>query len=469
MNTHSLRFRLILSNLLPLLLILPFVGLFMVYLLETQGIVESVSRDLSRQAMLVADTAGVQPGIWMDRNSARTFLTRISSRLSARVMLLDSGGRMIVSSDPADESLIGKILYSGQYISSGDMERKAANGSTNIEEVVVPVVRSDGLLLGFVRMDNPLSEIYERSVQLRQITMWVVGLGLIVGITLGWLLSRDLTRQLQAATRAVTSLATGQSLDLLDETKKPNEISQLYRAFNTLAIRLKNLEENRKRLLANLVHEIGRPLGSLQSAVQALNGGADRDQELRAELLDGMAGELHRLDHLVGELANLHNELAGTLILNRTPVAVSEWLHKITETYREEAIEKGLKWECQIPADLPVISLDEEQLTVAVQNLISNAIRYTQTGGTINFRCGFMDKELEIIVKDTGSGIPTEEQKMIFDAFTRGSSARRFSQGMGLGLTIAKDLVEAHGGKIELTSQPGEGSEFRIVIPVREP
>src|SRR5512133_3603925 len=131
MNPRSLRFRLILGNLLPLLLILPFVGLFMVYLLETQGIVESVSRDLSRQAMLVADTASVQPGIWMDRNSARTFLTRISSRLSARVMLLDSGGRMMVSSDSADEALIGKIQYSGQYISAGDMEREAANGVKN--------------------------------------------------------------------------------------------------------------------------------------------------------------------------------------------------------------------------------------------------------------------------------------------------------------------------------------------------
>ncbi len=112
---RSLRFRLILSNLLPLLLVLPFVGLLMVYLLETQGIVASVSRDLTRQAVLVADTASLQPSIWLDQNSAQAFLTRISPRLSARVMLLDSGGRALVSSDPADENLIGKIIYSGQY------------------------------------------------------------------------------------------------------------------------------------------------------------------------------------------------------------------------------------------------------------------------------------------------------------------------------------------------------------------
>jgi two-component system, OmpR family, sensor histidine kinase BaeS len=463
---RSLRFRLILSNLLPFLLVLPIVGILIVYLLETQGIVASVSRDLNRQAVLVADTASLQTGIWMDRNSAQSFLSKISPRLSARVMLLDTGGRVLVSSDPADEGLIGKILFSGQFISAEDSERRNTNESVNSSEVVVPVVRSDGLLLGFVRMDNPLSEFYERSMQLRQVTLWVVGLGLILGIILGWVLSRDLARQLQAATQAVTSLATGESLAMLDESKKPQEISQLYKAFNTLANRLKKLEDNRKRLLANLVHEIGRPLGSLQSAVQALNSGADRDRELRSDLLEGMAGELHRLDHLVGELADLHNELAGTLMLNREPVNVSTWLQKITETYREEALNRGLIWDCVIPSDLPVLSLDPEKLALAVQNLISNAIRYTPTGGKVSVCSDFKDHELNIEVTDTGQGIPLEEQQSIFEPFTRGSSSRRFSQGMGLGLTIARDLVEAHGGKVELVSEPGAGSTFRIVIPV---
>lgn len=466
---RSLRARIILGNLLPLLLVLPLVGLLIIYLLETQGIVASVARDLNQQAILVADTAGLQSSIWVDRNSAQTFLTRISPRLSARVMLLDTGGRVLVSSDPADEGLIGKILYSGQYVSPEEAEKQNSDELAKVDEVVVPVVRSDGLLLGFVRMDNPLSTIYERSLQLRQVTLWVLGLGLILGILLGWVLSRDLSRQLQAATLAVTSLATGQSLNLLDETKKPQEISQLYKAFNTLAIRLKNLEENRKRLLANLVHEIGRPLGSLQSAVQALSSGADRDQELRSELLDGMSGELHRLNHLVGELADLHNELAGTLILNREPVAVGSWLQKITETYREEALTNGLTWNCQISPDMPVVNLDVEKMTLAVQNLISNAIRYTPKGGDVCIRSDFLDHTLMIEVSDSGQGIPLAEQEKIFEPFTRGSASRRFSQGMGLGLTIARDLVEAHGGRIEITSEPGSGSTFRIIIPVLEP
>ncbi|MEI8133118.1 MAG: HAMP domain-containing sensor histidine kinase, partial [Leptolinea sp.] len=380
---HSLRFRLILNNLFPLLLVLPVVGLLLVYLLETQGIVATVARDLTRQAVLVADTAGLQTGIWVDPKSAQAFLARVSPRLSARVMLLDTGGRLLVSSDPADNGAIGKILYAERYDPILNPEADIRYDQSTVKDVIVPVLRSDGLLLGFVRLANPLSSIYERSLQLRQVMFWVVGLGLLLGVLLGWGLANDISRQIQTASQAVTGLATGQSLFVLDESKSPSEISQLYRAFNTLALRLINLEENRKRLLANLVHEIGRPLGSLQSAVQALSGGAHRNQALRGDLLEGMAGELHRLNNLVGDLAIQHDLLSGTLMLSREQTVVSEWLQKITETYREEALSKGLHWECTIPSGLPVLSLDADRLTLAIQNLISNAIRYTPSGGKV--------------------------------------------------------------------------------------
>jgi two-component system, OmpR family, sensor histidine kinase BaeS len=466
---RSLRFRLIFNNLLPLLVVLPVVGFLLVYLLETQGIVATVARDLTRQAVLVADAASLRTEIWVDPNSAQAFLARISPRLSARVMLLDSGGRLMVSSDPADNGAIGKIVYSEKYDPIQNPEADVNIDKSSIEDVVVPVIRSDGLLYGFVRLDNPLSSIYERSLQLRQIMLWVVGLGLVLGVILGWGLANDLSKQLKTATLAVTGLATGQNLEILDESKSPREIGQLYRAFNTLVTRLKYLEESRKRLLANLVHEIGRPLGSLQSAVQALSGGAHSDKNLRVELLDGMAGELHRLDNLVGDLANLHDQLAGTLMLNREPVVVNEWLQRITETYREEALNKGLLWECKIPTGATVINLDAERLTLAVQNLISNAIRYTPPGGNICVQSEILDKNLIIEVSDSGPGIPPEEQEKIFEPFTRGSTARRFSQGMGLGLTITRDLVEAHGGTIKLVSKPGDGSTFRIEIPSTSP
>lgn len=462
---RSLRFRLILNNLLPLLLVLPVVGLLLVYLLETQGIVATVARDLTRQAVLVADAASLKTEIWVDPGSAQAFLTRVSPRLSARVMLLDTGGRLLVSSDPADSGAIGKILYSEQYDLVQNPEADVNIERSTLKDVVVPVLRSDGLLLGFVRLDNPISSIYERSLQLRQVMVWVVGIGLLLGVILGWGLANDLSKQLLAATRAVTNLATGQTLEVLDESKSPREISQLYRAFNTLVLRLKNLEENRKRLLANLVHEIGRPLGSLQSAVQALSGGAHRDQALRGDLLEGMAGELHRLDNLVGDLANLHDQLAGTLILNREPVSVSDWLQKITETYREEALTQGLLWDCVIPSNLPVLNLDADRLALAVQNLISNAIRYTPAGGKVCINSSVKNQNLIIEVSDTGPGIPADEKEKIFEPFTRGSTARRFSQGMGLGLTITRDLVEAHGGTITLESNPGDGSTFRLEIP----
>jgi signal transduction histidine kinase len=174
---------------------------------------------------------------------------------------------------------------------------------------------------------------------------------------------------------------------------------------------------------------------------------------------------LHRLDNLIGDLANLYDQLAGTLILNRKPVVVGEWLRKITETYHEEALTKGLHWDCSILCGEEVINLDADRLTLAVQNLISNAIRYTPTGGSVGINSDIKNQNLFIEISDTGPGIPIEEQGTIFEPFTRGSTARRFSQGMGLGLTITKDLVEAHGGTVTLVSSPGKGSTFQLKIP----
>jgi signal transduction histidine kinase len=466
---RSLRFRLIFNNLLPLILVLPAVGILLIYLLETQGIVATVARDLTRQAVLVADAAGTRSEIWVDRNSAEVFIQRISPRLSAQVMLLDSGGRLLVSSDPADDGLIGRILYDERYDPIENPEADITYDESVLRDVVVPVIRPDGLLLGFVRLSNPLSSLFERSMQLRQVMVWVVGAGLVLGILLGWGLSNDIARQLRNAAKAVSNLATGQTLTILDESKSPREISLLYQAFNALVVRLKNLEENRKRLLANLVHEIGRPLGSLLSAVQALSSGAHQDEVLRAELLDGMEGELRRLDRLVGDLSNMHEQLTGTLLLNRVPVKIGVWLQRISEVYQAEAAQKQLIWRSSIQDDLPEYFLDTEKLTLAVQNLLSNAIRYSPVGGEVRFVTSLLGKDLVISVSDSGPGISSEEQELVFEPFTRGSSARRFAQGMGLGLTIAKDMVEAHGGKIQLVSAPGQGSTFSIIIPANRP
>jgi len=281
---------------------------------------------------------------------------------------------------------------------------------------------------------------------------------------LGWRLALNISRPIRQVTIAIDELAHGNQLSKVIP-KGPAEIQVLARSFNFLSERLNNLEKARRQLLANLVHELGRPLGALRSAIQALAGGAGHDPLLLQDLTTGMDEQTARLQRLLDELAHLHDQVLGTLELEYQQLQLSEWLPRILRSWEEAAREKNLAWLLDIPADLPLISADPLRLASAVENLVSNAIKYTHSGGKVLVKAVVEDGEALISVTDDGSGVSLDEQQKIFEPFYRGNQGRRFKQGMGLGLSITRDLVEAHGGRISLQSEPGSGSTFTIHLP----
>lgn len=463
----SLRSRLVISHILPVLMILPVMVAVLVYLLETQVLLTNIATELTRQAVLVANIASDYSEIWIDASRAQAFISRVSPGLTAQVMLLDTEGRILSSSDPADASKIGQKVDSPSLgrLLAGDTRTQVNYNRTAVEDVVVPVITGSNHLVGFVRMNNPFAGVSARYEQLRQVSLWVLGGGLLLGVALGWILAASLTRPLKRTTEAVYRLASGSGGQPVLESG-PEEIRLLARAFNTLQDRLHTLEENRRRLLANLVHELGRPLGAMQSAVTALRGGADEDPELRRELLAGMGDELARLKLLLDDLARLHDQVVGTLELSFQPVNVGDWLHRTLATWQKAAQEKGIDWQVEYPTDLPMVRMDPDRMAQALGNLVSNAVRYTPAGQTVRVTAVVVEgNQLHLRVADSGPGIQSDEQRKIFKPFFRGRAATRFSDGMGLGLTIANDLVEAHGGVLLLESQSGKGSVFTLKLP----
>lgn len=467
---RSLRVRLILSHIIPLLVVVPVVGFVLVYLLESQVLLANSLADLTRQAVLVADIASDYTGMWVDPAQAQAFISRIAPRLSAQVMLLDPLGRLLSSSDPKDANKIGQVFP----IPSSDMpDQSSPDPQVNYDPakgaqvayIFVPVVTPTRQLIGYVRMANPLTSVYERFAQVRQVIIIVSSAGLLLGVVLGWVFARNLERPLRGVTEAVTQLARDQQSDQIQE-QGPDEVRLLVRAINTLTQRLQTLEQSRRQLLANVVHELGNPLGALRSAIQALLGGADEDVSLRKDLLAGMDGELGRLQHLLEDLSHLHDQVLGSLDLCTQAVFIQEWLPRVILPWREAALEKHLSWEYTCPEDLPGVSIDPDRLAQAMGNLLSNAIRYTPAEGRVSVSAAHVGEELWIQVRDSGPGIGADEQNSIFTPFYRGRASRRFERGMGLGLTIARDLVVAHGGELRLESQPGSGSTFTISLPL---
>jgi two-component system sensor histidine kinase BaeS len=228
---------------------------------------------------------------------------------------------------------------------------------------------------------------------------------------------------------------------------------------------LHTLEKSRMRLLANLVHEIGRPLGALLSATQALEAGADQDPNFREELLEGMKGEIQRMQSLMDDLTRLYDQTQGPPSLKREMTPLSSWLNQVLSPWREAALEKELTWELLYPPNLPAINIDPDRMAQALGNIVSNAIKYTPENGLVRISAGIDNPFVWIRVQDTGNGIPAEEIPHIFEPFYRGSTSNRFPQGMGLGLSIAQDLLQAHKGRITVESTPGEGSIFTLWLP----
>ena len=473
-HARSLRSQLILSHLLPLLLVVPLATLALTYLIETQVLLVNLSQSLTEQAELIAEAADAEPGLWRDPDTAQIYLTRMTGRVPTRIMLLQPSGYVLAASSERDHRHIGDYLEHPALV---QVQRGEAVVYTAVSlsregefaDVMVPVMGESEEVVGIVRATNQLATVSTRFWRLRQLVLATVLVELLVGAAVGLVLALRLERPLRAATETVDRIAAGRepeqaAPDRLRE-EGPQEIRRLLEAVNRLAARLQLAEEARQRLLANVVHELGRPLGAVRSAVHALRTGAADEVALREELLAGVDGELRTLQALLDDLAQLHEQLLRPAVLERQPTPLDEWLAGLLPPWRQQAREKGLQWESQVPADLPELAIDPVRLSQAVGNLLSNAIKYSEAGDTVRVSAGQSADEVWISVADTGPGIPAEEQEQIFEPFIRGRQRERFAQGLGLGLTITRDLVSAHGGHLTLTSKAGEGSRFTIHLP----
>jgi two-component system sensor histidine kinase BaeS len=470
---RTLRGRLIVSHVLPLLLALPLLGIVLVYVLETRVLLVNLARQLSAQGVLVAELAREYPGVWQDPAQARLLVDRVGPLFPAQLMILDGQGRVLASSDPSDASLQGQVLPLAEVDAAlaGAPQSRVAysqNARAEVADVLVPATSSDGgRVQGLVRLTDRFGSVYGRFRILRSLIAEFVALALLLGAAAGLILAINLERPLQHVAGGVQQLSHGGLAAPLTE-RGPREIRQIARELNLLSERLERLEEVRRYLLANLVHELGRPLGALRAATRALLDGAAEEPVTRQELLEGMDSEVHRLQGLMENLDEFHDQVLGSLKLDRHRLALGEWLPPVLSPWRSAARQAGLRWEAPLPDALPAVEADHDRLAQALGNLLSNAIKYNSKGGLVRVEAGQVGPEAWIRVSDTGPGMAPDEQERILEPFYRARPARQAPEGMGLGLTIARDLVVAHGGRLEVESSPGAGARFTIWLPAQK-
>lgn len=465
----TLRGRLILSQVIPWLLMAPLIGITIFYLLKTQESLTQLSAELTQQALTVARLAREQPEIFSDLSQADLFVEVYFNEMGGNpeitLSILEPNGELLETNLAEDPAQLEQLLS----VLNRDLIMTSSQGyfqmQINLAHVFVPVRDVQDRVLGMIAVSDAIDETTARLPTVRRLLLGALILELILGIAAGIGLAYYLGRDLRAVTEAVSELSSDQPLEKLQE-RGPEEIRTLIQAYNTTVERLDELEESRRQLLANIVHEIGRPMGAIQAAVQALLLGADQDPKFRQELLHGMEAQLNRLQPMLDNLTRLHNQVFEAPGLNLQPTPLSTWLREVAAPWQAAAQNKGIRWETHIPAQLPTLQVDPDRLAQAVGNLLSNAVKYTPQDGLIELSATEGIENIVIAIQDNGPGIADEEQEQIFTPFYRSSADTRFPQGMGLGLSIAREIVEAHGAQLTLTSQRGQGSTFAIELRI---
>ena len=230
---------------------------------------------------------------------------------------------------------------------------------------------------------------------------------------------------------------------------------------------LRKLERVRRDFVANVSHEFKTPLTAIQGFAETLLGGAIDDPQNRLRFLEIILEHSRRLARLTDDLLKLSKMDADKLELEIRRLSVAQFVESCIETTQRTAAEKDLRVSVNLQQPLPDIAADRRRLAEVLQNLLDNAMQYTPAGGQIMVGASANGAEVTITVSDTGIGIPQADQSRIFERFYRVDVARsREVGGTGLGLSISKHLVEAHGGRIWVESEVGQGSQFHFTVPI---
>ncbi len=366
---------------------------------------------------------------------------------STRLWLADDRGVIVASSD---QSRVGQALSSA--------ERASATP-----------VRVNGQTVGWLAVDpgmmnsiaDPASQQFLNQVN-RSLLLaaWVAAL---IALALGFVLFRQITAPLNALARASNGIASG-DFKARARVHGDDEIAQVARAFNAMADNLARSETARRNMLADVAHELRNPIGVIQSHLEAmLDGVFPTTPEQIASLHD----ETILLTRLVDDLRALALADAGQLTLARQPTDLHTLVSKTVEAFQVQATENQIMLTSELATNIPPVHIDAERIAQVLRNLLSNALRYTLAGGRVHVKLMNTGRAARVQVSDTGPGIPSEVLPMVFERFWRADKSRTRAQGgAGLGLAIAKQWIEAHGGQIGVESELGQGTTFWFNLPL---
>ncbi|MEW6034617.1 MAG: ATP-binding protein [Chloroflexota bacterium] len=378
---------------------------------------------------------------WTD---IQPFVEQLGTLYGQRVVVTDSGGTVVADSA---KGFLGKHADPRWAASA----RPLGRGPTTIGTLYVnpePVPGNDPV-------QNLVSSI-------NRFLLWGGLIAVAVAVLFTFWLSRRISAPVHALTKAAKRLGQGDFSQRVNVRGK-DEVAELGRSFNSMADDLMKAEQLKRNMVSDAAHELRTPLSNIRGYLEAIRDGLAPPE---ATALGSMYEEVLLLTKLVDDLQDLTLADGGRLELVRQPEDIGEHIRKAAAAMQAQAEVKGVSLKVDVPTGLPPCDIDCQRIGQVLRNLLANAITHTPSGGSIIISARELDCQVEVAVADTGEGIPPEDLPNIFERFYRADRARsRATGGSGLGLTIAKRLVEAHGGKVEVQSELGKGSRFSFTVP----
>ncbi|NCP16274.1 HAMP domain-containing histidine kinase [bacterium] len=319
---------------------------------------------------------------------------------------------------------------------------------------------------GFGQGGGQVQDLYTTfRASFNEALAWAVLAAVAFALVVSVLFSRGVNAPVRAMMSASQRIAEGHYHERV-QVRGADELGQLADRFNTMAGKLEQIETMRRQLIGDVTHELRTPLTAIKGSMEGLIDGVLPAND---ETFGQIYQEADRLSRLVDDLQELSRVEADTFRLDLRPLAAAELVAAAVARLGRQFEEKGVALTSSLPPDLPLVQADEDRVGQVLLNLIGNALQYTPAEGEVRVSAVRHGDEVAISVADTGVGIPAEHLPHIFDRFYRAdrSRSRRAGGGSGIGLTIAKRLVEAHGGRIWAESEgEGKGSRFTFTLKV---
>ena len=429
-----------------------------------------VARRLEQQVDHRLEVQGRGVAQWMQRAQHPSQLARrLADVVAARVTILDRAGVAIGESDgepgtPPGASADGQAaeVVAARARGVGHATRFSAVRGEPVRYVALEA--DDGRV---VRLGLPIGEINQVKDELRRQLGGAALVSFLVALGLAAVVAGPLTRRLRDATAVARRIGAG-DYDVPAPPAGGDELGVLSHALATAGAELRAAERRRRDFLADVAHELRTPVTSIRLLLESLRDDrlplADRDKVITL-----LAREVARLDGLLLRTLELSRLEAGRHAFDLRPIAVADLVAEAVSAFDAATLAAPTAIQLELEPDLKVVA-DRETMARALVNLLVNAWKYSDGERRISVTARGVGRRVELVVKDNGIGIAPGEHERLFEVFERSQAAvDRGAPGVGLGLAIVRAIVRAHHGKVEVSSVPGAGSEFRVVLPRARP